>query len=275
MKANILIWMFLFVSVNNCMAGDGCSVSAPGREDSVTVSGRVTDFSGNPVDSCSVGWMSPSFSGIKEVLTNQDGYYSARIRKGTYYAMTALYMPSYPHVEKPFPADKQRLEFWAWNFVADRDTTFNIRYHRMEVYGINAFNVQGATPTFVIYVRPMSLTRNIEVGPGKSLHASDTDNSTTEALAPDAQLLQWAPPASELETKVWIDGELVKVLLKQEIKEYVNANEYCNAYLLTVSMPRKWSSTPYTTFNIHLKDTRTGDEGEGVYYLERQKYVGR
>ena len=37
-------------------------------------------------------------------------------------------MSTYPHTVKPGLAEKdQRLEFWAWNFIADRDTTLNIR----------------------------------------------------------------------------------------------------------------------------------------------------
>lgn len=32
------------------------------------------------------------------------------------------------------PESEHRLEFWAWDFIADRDTTLDIRYHRMEAY---------------------------------------------------------------------------------------------------------------------------------------------
>ena len=54
--------------------------------------------------------------------------------------MGAINMSTYPHTVKPGLAEKdQRLEFWAWNFIADRDTTLNIRYHRMEVYGLRIF----------------------------------------------------------------------------------------------------------------------------------------
>ncbi len=34
------------------------------------------------------------------------------------------------------------LEFWAWDFIADRDTTLDIRYHRMEAYGLRAFCIR-------------------------------------------------------------------------------------------------------------------------------------
>lgn len=61
--------------------------------------------------------------------------------------MGAINMSTYPHTVKPGLAKKdQRLEFWAWNFIADRDTTLNIRYHRMEVYGLRIFHIPGACP---------------------------------------------------------------------------------------------------------------------------------
>ena len=62
-------------------------------------------------------------------------------------------MSTYPHTEKTRTSGKdQRLEFWAWNFIADRDTTLNIRYHRMEVYGLRIFHIPGGMPTYQIYV---------------------------------------------------------------------------------------------------------------------------
>ena len=48
----------------------------------------------------------------------------------------------------------------------------------------------------------------------------------------------WA--ADKLKAIVWIDGEEVPVLMKQEIKEYFDATEYGNAYLLTVDMLFGW-----------------------------------
>ena len=107
------------------------------QRDSVTIRGQVTDYNGQPIDSCSIFWQSPSFDDIKQAITDKNGYYTTRIPKGKYQSMGAINMSTYPHTVKPGLAEKdQRLEFWAWNFIADRDTTLNIRYHRMEVYGL-------------------------------------------------------------------------------------------------------------------------------------------
>lgn len=105
------------------------------QRDSITIRGQVTDYNGQPIDSCSIFWQSPSFDDIKQAITDKNGYYTTRIPKGKYQSMGAINMSTYPHTVKPGLAEKdQRLEFWAWNFIADRDTTLNIRYHRMEVW---------------------------------------------------------------------------------------------------------------------------------------------
>ena len=44
------------------------------QQDSVTISGRVTDFNGQPIDSCSVCWYTPRFNPVSEGITNKDGY---------------------------------------------------------------------------------------------------------------------------------------------------------------------------------------------------------
>lgn len=86
------------------------------------------------------------------------------------------------------------MEFWSWGFIADRDTTLNLRYQRMEVYGVNVFSVQGGSATYQIYVRPMSLTR------------------TAQWMTDRSKLAHFAPEADKLKAEVTIDGEPVKVL---------------------------------------------------------------
>ena len=64
-----------------------------------------------------------------------------------------------------------------------------------------------------------------------------------------------------------INGEEVPVLMKQEIKEYFDATEDGNAYLLTVDMPRHQKNIlPYRIFKVELTDLENGDRGEGLYY---------
>lgn len=223
--------------------------------DSVTIRGRVTDYQGNPLDSVSVFWQRPDFSVVAEVLTGADGYYKARIPNGRYYAVGALNMSEYIVTGSRLPEKDLRLEFWAWNFIADRDTTFDMRYHRMEAYGINVFRVQGATPGYTIYVRPMSLTRTL---------------AWRKEPTPHSPL---APEPDRLDVKVSINGEVVPVRMKQKIKEYFEPGQTGDAYLLWVELPKKKNAVPYDIFRVVLTDLDNGDKGEGVYFLEKKEFV--
>ncbi len=232
-----------------------CSATHAQQQDSVTIHGRVTDYEGQPIDSVSVCWQRPDFSITVEALTNKDGYYTARIQKGKYQSIAAIYLPSYPRFAAPnLSKADQRLEFWAWDVIADRDTTFNFRYNRMEAYGLHAFRIPGAKPAYQIYVRPMSLTR---------VQTSSKDKTSSTLLAPHA---------GKLKAVVWVDNEEVPVLIKQEIKEYADTNQWFNAYLLTVGMPKKETNNPYRIFKVELTDLENSDRGEGIYYMEKEKY---
>lgn len=70
------------------------------------------------------------------------------------------------------------------------------------------------------------------------VHAQDLSKIEQTGLSKQAKGVLLAPSADKLKAIVWIDGEEVPVLMKQEIKEYFDATEYGNAYLLTVDMPR-------------------------------------
>ena len=74
-----------------------------------TVSGRVTDYNGLPVDSCSVIIYNPDFSEAFEVLSNADGYYRIdSVPQGRYAAIAAMRVSEYPRVmQEPF--DKMKL----------------------------------------------------------------------------------------------------------------------------------------------------------------------
>lgn len=225
--------------------------------DTVTISGRVTDFEGQPIESCTVCWQDTHFNSVSEVLTDKDGRYVAHVPKGKYRSLYAIYAPSYEMAgaKSGLPESERRLEFWGWNYVADRDTMLNIRYDRMEAYGLHVFSIPGAAPVYQIYVRPISLTRSQRLAGEKN------------------QMEEMAPPVDALDVRVTIDDENVPLLQKQEIKEYIDADHYMRAYLLTVGRSSSSSDKPYRLVRVELHDTENGDRGEGIYCLEENKYV--
>lgn len=225
-------------------------------QNKVVISGRVTDFTGKAMSGASVFWQNDSFDDVCSAQCDSNGYYKAEVPKGCHYCVSAIDMRHYPKSDKlaVVSTDDMRLEFWAWNFIADRDTTLDIRYHRMEAYGMNVFAVQGAAPAYQIYVRPMSLTRTIE---------------WSKTQMPDATL---SPAPDKIEVRVFIDGREANVLMKQMIKEYFSENQTGQAFLITVAKPSKAPQQPYSTIRIVLKDLENGDQGEGLYHYEHKNW---
>lgn len=235
------------------LAFAACASQIPETPETVTISGRVTDFDGNPIDSVTVSWLNPAFSGHYYTTTDADGCYTACIPKGRYAYAGGINMTEYPNAGSTLPEADQRLEFWAWNFIADRDTTFDFRYHRLEVYGVNVFQVQGAAPGYTVYFRPMSLTRS--------------QRWTRDGKPDGAAAL--APPIDSARIEVSINGEPVEIRIAQEVKEYFGEDSWSNAYLLFVDRPKAKSAVK--NFRIVMEDLGNGDKGEAVYTLEEQR----
>lgn len=89
--------------------------------DTVKISGTVTDYNGSPVDSCTVLIYNPDFTEAYETASDTQGHYSLdSIPKGKYAAIAAMRVNEYPRMLQVAPED-MKLEFWAWNVIADRD----------------------------------------------------------------------------------------------------------------------------------------------------------
>lgn len=59
--------------------------------DTVTISGRVTDYNGNPVDSCTICLYNPNFTTAYETLSGPDGSYAIEnVAEGDYAGIFAL-----------------------------------------------------------------------------------------------------------------------------------------------------------------------------------------
>ena len=101
--------------------------------------------------------MDGRFNAIDSVVTDSVGFYLMNgIKPGKYMALTAIKWDEYVRFSK-LPEQDRRLEFWAWNIIADKDLIINPRYHRLELYGTTAFCPTG-TNALMVYTRPMSAT---------------------------------------------------------------------------------------------------------------------
>lgn len=232
----------------------------------VVIKGHVTDYHGKPLKNVSVAWQDRLFTkALFEAVTDSTGYYEAKVKKGCYSNMSALNMDEYIVTGFSLPEKDLRLEFWGWNFIADRDTTFDMQYNRLEVYGVNVFRIEGGTPAYTIYCRPMSLTRTLS-------YNRDNAGNVSFKKEPSGRV-RFAPSPKQMKIKVTINGEEVKVLDEKEIDEFWTDSTSSNAYLLTVDLPKQKCNLPYSIFRIQMTDTENGDRGEAVYFLEKKRYV--
>jgi len=224
----------------------GFNEGNPDDPENIMISGKVTYFNGDPVDSALVEVKNKDFSPAFSTHTDKNGNYSLQVKKGKYLGLLAIRMDEYPR-SSSLPAEEQKLEFWAWNFIADNDTLINMQYHRLEIYGLNAFRIYGSYPGYTIYCRPMSLGR---------LHEGKSD------LAPEPE---------ELDITVEINGTAVKLNMKQKVREFVPGDELYG-YLLHVDLPDEKTVKAYDIFRIKMKNMSNGDTGEALLYKERFVY---
>jgi len=229
------------------------------QTNTVTISGQVTDFDGNPIDSCWVALLHENFNPAYQTITDEAGYYVlSGVEKGLYFGMYALRLKEYPRANA-VPDEDMRLEFWAWNVVADRDLTINPRYHRLELYGTYAFRTNAG---LMIYTRPMSL--------GKLLAYSKevvTDKSFAEKVA------DISVKPEHFEVKVFLDEQPLKINSVQPIEEFGGEGQMTiTGYIIQTDFPKEKLDKPYVIIRVEATNTEENEKGENLFFYELKNY---
>jgi len=222
--------------------------------DSVTISGIVTDFSNQPIDSVVVRVKNQEFSNLYETFTDESGAYSLRVAKGSYYCLYAI---------KPSEYGKTALEYWAWNLPAYQDLKINPQYQRMEIYGLNAFEPQlGSDKTVMVYFRPMSLTKGLKFQKNQQ---NKNEKIDTIAIAP-----QWLT-TDELTIK--INGKNAPIVSVTKIAEYAKG-VYMFGYLAQAKRTVQTSDSArgYDIITVRIDSKENGDKGKGEYFLSTPSF---
>ncbi|MCL2510966.1 MAG: carboxypeptidase-like regulatory domain-containing protein [Bacteroidales bacterium] len=210
----------------------------------VTISGKVTDFSGKPIVSAMIEAKTKLFEMKYHAFTDKNGNYSISVDAGTYIGISCVRMADY---------GTSRLEFWAWNVPAHENMTINMRYDRLEVYGLNVFKIQGAHRGYSIYCRPMSLTRYLE-----------WEKRPTPLMA-------LAPNPDKMRVEVTINGSPAKVNMVEKVKEYAGKQQ-AEAFMIYTDLGAV-TNKPYDEIRVTITDLENGDKGEAVYYRPKDKYI--
>jgi len=255
MKNKKRLSLFLFL----CILGINLFAQ---NENTITISGQVADFGGNPIDSCDVELMYKDFSSAYDTYTDSTGHYILKgVEKGKYMALAAIRGKDYPR-SNAVPEEDMRLEFWAWNVIADKDLTINLRYHRLELYGFQVFEVQGGAPYLMAYVRPMSLGKVISYGKDVYLDKSKAEKVEDISVQPDS-----------IDFKIYAGDEPLTIHSIQPLLEYEGENNQpIRAFFLQFDRPKEFSGD-YCVFRIEATHNAFGTEkGESLYFYEFKKY---
>lgn len=228
-----------------------------------TVTGRITDYNGQPIDSCSVIIYNPDFSEAFEVLSNSEGYYKIdSVPQGRYAAIAAIRVSEYPRVMQ-VPFNKMKLEFWAWNVILNQDLNLDIRYDKLELYGTKAFFEYGGRQELLVYTRPMSVTKVVR------------DPNFMDKAAQEKNTNVTVPPEF-MDFKVYVDGSPTNVLSVQHLSlPNTNGNSINDdCYLIQTAIPNAIYSHFEKPYEVRVVGhNKEFDEwGESVYYLEVPQY---
>lgn len=232
-------------------------------DDTIAISGVVSDFDGNPVADCGVIIMGPDFSPIYRTVTDADGHYSFdNVKKGKYKALYAIRDKEYPR-SGAVPEADMRLEFWAWNVVADRDLIINPRYHRLEVYAATAFRVHNS---LFVYFRPMSLAKTLKLGRNLYMNKVESEkklDSIDISVRPE-----------NLIVNIYADDRPLKILSVQPVEEIADAAGIAGitGYIVQTELPAPLPERPFSVIRVDVENTEFNEKGENLYFYEYANY---
>lgn len=232
-----------------------------------SVSGKVTDFNGQPLDSVTIRLRNKAFENIYETLSDKDGNYSLKVKEGDYYCLYAIKLPEYR---------VNRLEYWTWNVPVHKDITINPQYDRMEIYGINVFEPQ-VTPqeTYMVYFRPMSLSKTLQFASEQEVNKKEfeTANQTESLLDSSKKLINISPESiSPEELVIEVNGVKSEIVGINKITEYARGfNMY--GYTVQILKPEKSKNTDseYDFISVTLNSKETNETGKGEAFVRRIK----
>lgn len=236
------------------------------EKEKFVISGKVTDFNGQPIDSVSIQLKNRSFESIYETLSDRNGNYSLEVKKGDYYCLYAIKLSEYRVT---------RLEYWAWNVPVYDDLVINPQYDRMEIYGINVFEPQ-VTPheTYMLYFRPMSLSKTLKIAAKQEVDSKAFQKAerTEDLLDKPNKLIDVSPDTiTPDELTIEINGVKAKIAGINKTTEYARGI-LMYGYHVQVLKPtnnKEQRELKYDKISITLRSSGTGEIGKGEAFVKR------
>ncbi|WP_185967813.1 carboxypeptidase-like regulatory domain-containing protein [Formosa sediminum] len=231
-----------------------------------TISGKVTDFSGNPIDSVSIQLKDKTFKDIYTTLTDKNGNYVLKVKAGNYYSLYAIKKSDY-RISK--------LEYWMWNVPVYKNLKINPQYDRIEIYGINVFEPQ-VTPqnSYMIYFRPMSLSKTLNIIKKQNINLDKfVKVKQAEILVKSKNLIDVSPlTISEKDLEIKVNNKNAQILKIQKIKEF-SRDVFMYGYIVQIEKPEQENNKnlDYDKISIVLESPETGEKGKGETFVKLVK----
>jgi hypothetical protein len=210
------------------------------------IQGTVTNFANEPLAGAEVALKRDDFSDAARVVADSQGRYSMLVPAGRYNALCAV---------RDYQV--QNLEYWAWDVPAEGDLAIDCRVGGLELYGIHAWRPRGAAPSYLVYVRPMSLQRC-----GKLIQEHGPDALST---LPELAI---SPDLATQDVVARIDGQPVPVLAVNRVAESAGPGRTMPGWLVQVGLPAKSGTGGPSRLSLELTDRETGEHGAGCVFLQ-------
>ena len=233
------------------------------EKDLIEISGQVTDFEDTPIDSAMVALYHSDFTIAYSTYSDTKGNYKlSNVKKGTYMAMYVLRPKEYPR-ENAVPPEDMRLEFWAWNVIANEDLIINPRYHRLELYGLNAFEVLGGGSGIWLYVRPMSLGKLLEFNEDIYTNKSKSEEVADINVYPEY-----------FKAEVFVDDSPVVVKSIQKVEEFAATDKApaVIGYLINIDYNITKKHEKPLKIRVVGENTELNEKGENIYFFRIEDY---
>jgi hypothetical protein len=229
------------------------------------IKGKVTDFNGEAIDSVTIKLMNKKFETLYETLSDKDGNYAMTVVEGDYNCLYAIKSSDY-RVSK--------LEYWNWNVPVHQDMTINPQYNNLEIYGVNVFEPQvSPRETYMIYFRPMSLKKTLQVASKDKVDKKDFKNiaRTEDLLDRTNKLINISPDSITMqELTIEINDNKAEILSIGKLSEYARGF-YLYGYFVQVRKPEQNNNRlmGYDLISITLNSVETGEIGKSETFVRK------
>jgi len=209
-------------------------------EGEIRIYGKVRNQEGQLIQGAEISIKDSKLRDIAKGKSNDLGEYEFFVQAGQHTAFSAVAEQGTTY-----------LPYWEWNFAKMEDCEIDVTLGTIEIYAANVLIPVGTFPQFMIFFRPMSLSKLIQYKNGPK--------------ANKGEIVDVAPDITIEDIELTIDGQKAKIFTLNKVEEFGGDNNL-NGYFMTTQRPIEMNFEDYTKIEIKIHDKDTNEYGKGVLY---------